>query len=336
MELFPLTRALIDIESVTGNELRVGEFLVEVLAPLAAECGGKVERQEAEPGRFNVLATWGAPLVTLSTHMDTVPPHIASREDADHIWGRGACDAKGIIAAMIEAVHQLLADGVRSLGLLFVVGEEKTGIGARVAARDPRGSKFIICGEPTENKIAVGSKGSLRYQITASGKMAHSAYPELGDSAIEKLLDALARIRAIPLPRDEVLGASTLNIGMIEGGRAPNVIADQARAEVMIRIVGDPAPIEKAVADACAGVAEIEELLCTPPIRLQTLAGMPTMVAAFTTDVPTFGDSWGTPCLIGPGSIHVAHTPEERIAKSELLRAVEIYKDMTKQLLART
>lgn len=328
MNLFELARSLVDVESTTGNELRVGEFLVEHLAPLAARFGGHVEQQLVEDGRFNVLATWGTPFVTLSTHMDTVPPHFDSSEDSEFIYGRGACDAKGIIAAMIEAVRQLLDAGRGNLGLLFVVGEEKTGIGASVAASTPRGSKFIICGEPTDNKIAVGSKGSLRYEIIAKGKMAHSAYPELGESAIEKLLDALSNIRAIRLPLEERLGASTLNIGTIEGGRAPNVIADHARAEIMIRLVSDAAPVKSAVETACAGLAEAHELLCTPAVQLESIDGMSTMLAAFTTDVPNFGNAWGKPYLIGPGSIHVAHTPRERVAKRQLLEAVEIYKRM--------
>ena len=332
MNLFELVRSIVDIESTTGNEMRVGEFLLDHLAPMAASFGGRVERQLVQDGRFNVLATWGTPLVTLSTHVDTVPPHFNSSEDSEFIYGRGACDAKGIIAVMIEAVRQLLDAGRRNLGLLFVVGEEKTGIGASVAASTPRGSKFIICGEPTDNKIAVGSKGSLRYEIIAKGKMAHSAYPELGESAIEKLLDALSNMRAIPMPVDEKLGASTLNIGMIEGGRAPNVIADQARADIMIRLVSDAAPIKSAVVAACERLAEAHELLCTPAVRLQSIDGMPTMVAAFTTDIPNFGAAWGQPYLIGPGSIHVAHTLQERVAKSQLLDAIEIYKRMLLQL----
>jgi acetylornithine deacetylase len=214
------------------------------------------------------------------------------------------------------------------------VGEEKTGIGASVAARTSRGSRFIICGEPTGNKIAVGSKGSLRYEIIASGKMAHSAYPELGESAIDKLLDSLSKIRAIPMSVDGTLGSSTLNIGTIEGGRAPNVIADHAKAEILIRLVGDAAPMKKVVMASCEGLAEARELLCTPAVRLESIDGMPTMVAAFTTDVPNFGNSWGKPYLIGPGSIHVAHTPEERVAKSQLMDAVEIYKRMVLRLSA--
>jgi acetylornithine deacetylase len=335
MNLFELVRSLVDIESTTGNEVRVGEFLADYLELMAASSGGRVERQVAEGDRFNVLATWGAPIVTLSTHMDTVPPHFDSSDDSDFIYGRGACDAKGIIAAMIEAAKKLLHAGRSDFGLLFVVGEEKTGIGASVAARTPRGSKFIICGEPTENKPAVGSKGSLRYEIIAEGKMAHSAYPELGESAIEKLLDALSKIRAIPMPVDGHLGSSTLNIGTIEGGRAPNVIADHAKAEIMIRLVSDATPMKAAVVASCQGLAEARELLCTPAVRLQSIDGMPTMVAAFTTDVPNFGDAWGKPYLIGPGSIHVAHTLQERVPKTQLIEAVGIYERMVLQFSAK-
>ena len=214
MDVFSLTRALIDIESITNNEEAVGNFLFDVLTPLAVRFGGHVEHVEVEPRRFNVFAQWGDDLhVTLSTHMDTVPPFFAAREDDEYIWGRGACDTKGIIAAMIGAVETLLADGVRDIGLLFVVGEERNSAGAYRAAQDPRGSRFIVNGEPTGNRLALGSKGVLRYEVFATGKMAHSAYPELGDSAIHKLIDALADIRRLPLPVDELLGPSTLNIG---------------------------------------------------------------------------------------------------------------------------
>ena len=237
MDLFQLTRALVDIDSVTPNEEKVGLFLFDHLSELAARTGGRVERIEVEPHRYNVLAHWGDPVVTLSTHMDTVPPFFASREDAEFIWGRGACDTKGIIASMIHAAEALVTDGVRGIALLFVVGEERNSAGAYAAAKDPRGSRYLINGEPTENKLALGSKGALRYEIIAQGRMAHSAYPHLGESAIEKLLDALERIRRIPMPSDAMLGASTLNIGTIQGGRAPNVIPDHARAEVFIRLV---------------------------------------------------------------------------------------------------
>src|SRR4051794_34299949 len=235
MQVFELTRRLIDIESITPNEGEIADFLWGHLSGMAERFKGKVERMAVEPGRDNLFVRFDDPAVVLSTHMDTVPPFIPSREDGDHIWGRGACDTKGIIAAMITAAEQLLSAGRRNFGLLFVVGEERNSAGAHVAARNPRGSKFLINGEPTGNKLALGSKGALRYEIVARGRMAHSAYPELGESAIEKLLDALERIRNIELPTDEFLGPSTLNIGIITGGRAPNVIPDEARAEIMIR-----------------------------------------------------------------------------------------------------
>src|SRR5258708_2912452 len=224
MNVFELTRALVDIDSVTPNEERVGVYLAEYLSSLAARTGGHVERIEVEPHRYNVLAYWDAPAVTLSTHIDTVPPFFPSREDDEFIWGRAACDTKGIISSMITAAVKLLDRGERNLGLLFVVGEERNSAGALWAAQNPRGSRFIINGEPTENRLALGSKGSLRYELVASGRMAHSAYPELGESAIEKLLDTLEDIRKIKLPVDELLGPSTLNIGTISGGRAPNII----------------------------------------------------------------------------------------------------------------
>ena len=207
MDPFQLTRALVDIDSVTPNEEKVGQFLFDHLTGVAARTGGRVERLEVEPHRYNVLAHWGDPVVTLSTHMDTVPPFFASREDDEFIWGRGACDTKGIIASMIHAVEALVTDGVRGIALLFVVGEERNSAGAYFAAKNPRGSRYLINGEPTENKLALGSKGALRFEIIAQGRMAHSAYPHLGESAIEKLLDALERIRRIPMPSDSILGA---------------------------------------------------------------------------------------------------------------------------------
>ncbi|HUO31683.1 MAG TPA: M20/M25/M40 family metallo-hydrolase [Bryobacteraceae bacterium] len=334
MHLFELTRALIDTESITGNEERAGLQLFEYVSALATRYGGTAERTEVEPRRANVYACWGnQPTVTLSTHMDTVPPFIASREDAEHIWGRGACDTKGIIAAMLKAAEALLERGVRNFGLLFVVGEERNSAGAYHAVAHPKGARYIINGEPTENKLALGSKGALRYEIAATGRMAHSAYPELGESAIEKLLDVLARIRAIRLPVDDLLGPSTLNIGVISGGRAPNVIADEARAELFIRLVSDPTSTREAIAAAVAGQAEAKEILEIPAVRLSSLPGIDTTVVAFTTDIPAFGNAWGTPYLIGPGSIHVAHTLDERIPKDQLEAAVGIYQDMVSRLL---
>jgi acetylornithine deacetylase len=291
---------------------------------------------EVEPRRFNVFAQWGErPAVTLSTHIDTVPPFFKSREDAEHIWGRGSADTKGIIASMIKAVEGLLEAGERECGLLFVVGEERNSAGAYRAAEHPRGSRYIINGEPTENRLALGSKGALRYEVVASGKMAHSAYPELGDSAIHKLIDVLAEMRRIELPVDQLLGPSTLNIGTLAGGRAPNVIADEARADIMVRLVGDSAETRTALARAAAGRAELREVIEIPALRLGSLDGLETTVVSFTTDIPAFGGKWGEPFLIGPGSIHVAHTLEERVPKRQLLDAVSIYQSMVKDLCKR-
>jgi len=336
MNVFELTRALVDIESITNNEERVATFLCGYLAPLVSRYGGSLERIEVEPRRFNLFAQWGGePTVTLSTHLDTVPPFIASREDSDHIWGRGACDTKGIIASMIFAVESLLSGGQRGIGLLFVVGEERNSAGAYRMAREPRRARFFINGEPTGNRLALGSKGALRYEVAASGKMAHSAYPELGDSAIHKLIDALADVRRIPMPTDPLLGPGTLNIGTLSGGRAPNVIADEARADIMVRLVGDSAPIKAALARAVDGRAELRKIIEIPALRLNAIEGIPTTVVAFTTDIPAYGGQWGEPFLIGPGSIHVAHTLEERVSKSELLEAVEIYQRMVRHLCNR-
>ena len=333
MNVFELTRALIDIESITNNEERVGEYLFDALRSLASRFDGRVERIEVEPRRFNVFAQFGGELrVTLSTHMDTVPPFFGSREDDTHIWGRGACDTKGIIASMIAAAERLLVRGQRDFGLLFVVGEERNSAGAYKAAETPRGSRAIVNGEPTDNKLALGSKGALRYEVVAAGKMAHSAYPELGDSAIHKLIDALAEIRRIPLPADERLGPSTLNIGTLSGGRAPNVIADHARAHLLYRTVGPAEKLKQQIQAAVGDLAQVEFVLEIPFVRLRALDGLPTMVAAFTTDIPALSN-WGEPLLLGPGSIHVAHTEGEYVEKQQLTDAVDLYCSIAKRLL---
>lgn len=335
-DVFELTRSLVDIESITGNEARAASYLFDRLAKIMAPTGGRVERIDVEGGRFDVLATWDPPIVTLSTHIDTVPPFFPSREDDTHIWGRGACDAKGIIAAMVVAAEKLLATGKRDFALLFVIGEERNSAGAKAAARTPRGSKYLVNGEPTESKLALGSKGVLRYEAIASGRMAHSAYPELGQSAIEALLDVLELFRRIPLPADPLLGASTMNIGTISGGRAPNVIPDAARAEVMIRLVGDPAPLRRAFSAAAASVERVvlNEVLCIPAMRLESIPGYPTAIVAFASDVPELSPAWGKPLMFGPGSIHVAHTDGERISKQELLDAVDAYANIVQHLIS--
>lgn len=327
MDLIPLTRALIDIESVTSKERAVGDFLYEHLSRL-----GPVERMRVEGDRFNLFASWGEPEVVLSTHIDTVPPFFPSSEDEEFVHGRGACDTKGILASMIKAIETLLAEGAGGFGLLLVVGEETDSIGAQVANRQPRGSRFLINGEPTENRLALGSKGALYLRIEAEGRMAHSAYPELGESAIDRLLEALARLRAVPLPSDPVLGETTLNIGTISGGRASNVIADQAHAEVLIRTVGDTSELRRAIRDALTGVEVTERE--TRAMRLGSLPGFETTVVKYTTDIPRLG-AWGEPFLLGPGSIHLAHTPGERVPKRELEEAVRLYAEMVRRLQTR-
>jgi acetylornithine deacetylase len=335
MDLFALTRALVDLDSTTGQEKPVVDYLFTHLFEFAARFHGRLERMPAAPGRDNLFLTFDDPVATLSTHMDTVPPYFSSSDGVEHIRGRGACDAKGILAAMVASAETLLESGTRNFALLFVVGEERDSAGAMAAAASPRGSRFLINGEPTENRLALGSKGALRFEIVARGKLAHSAYPELGHSAVHSLLDALGEIRAIPLPSDAILGPSTLNVGTIRGGRAPNVVADEARAEIMFRLVGEPEPLRAAVARAAAThKVEAREVLFNSAVHLSSLEGLPTTVVAFTTDIPTFNGSWGRPLLIGPGSIHDAHTAEERISKKELTDAVGIYARMVRQLLA--
>jgi acetylornithine deacetylase len=336
INVFELTRSLVDIESTSGNEGEVGRYLGDLLLQVALRSGGRVESMPVEDQRSNVFACWGEPIVTLSTHMDTVPPFFPSREDQDHVWGRGSCDAKGIIASMIAAAEILASEGTRNFGLLFVVGEERDSTGAMAASGTPRGSRYLVNGEPTENRLALGSKGALRLELTARGKAAHSAYPELGESAIELLLDALQAVRQIALPEDPLLGRSTMNIGTIRGGQAPNVVADYALAEILVRLTGDAEPVRVAFANALSTGVQLRELLCIPPMHFEALEGFQTSVVSYTTDAPILSSTWGSPLLIGPGSIHVAHTTEERISKNEVTDAVEIYARIVRQLLARS
>ena len=333
MDAVALTRQLIDIESITGNEAPVGEVLHKELSRL----GYQTNKMPVEGTRFNVYATspqQPKPDIVFSTHMDTVPPFIPSSEDATRIYGRGSCDAKGIIAAQIAAAERLRAEGIY-VGLLFLVGEERNSLGAQVANKQSPGCKFLVNGEPTENRMASASKGTLRVNLIAEGKMAHSAYPELGESAIDKLLEALTRLRAMKLPTTEGIGPSTLNIGVIEGGRAPNVIPDKAQAQLLYRLVGPTDELRREIQATVAGVAKVEFILEIPFLRLRTLDGFPTMVAAYTTDIPAL-TSWGEPLLIGPGSIHVAHTEGEYIEKRQLSDAVDLYRAIAKRLARAT
>jgi acetylornithine deacetylase len=327
MNVFELTRQLIDIPSVTGDELAVGEFLAQHLE----ELGYRVDRQEVATERFNVIATTEAPpRIVFSTHMDTVPPFIASSEDEEFIYGRGSCDAKGIIAAQIFAAEHLRDEGV---GLLFTVDEEMASLGAQVANKHPLAAscRFLINGEPTESRLATGTKGSVRVIITTEGRAAHSAYPEAGESAIEKLLDILQDIRACEWPEDSFFGTTTCNIGVLNGGTRPNVIADKARAELQIRLGIDIEHVKSVLEDAVGTRGRLEYSSAHNPVRLFSVPGFDECVVRFTTDVPYLSE-WGKPLLLGPGSIFDAHTDHERISKRELEAAVDLYVRLSKQL----
>ncbi|MFN2406710.1 MAG: M20/M25/M40 family metallo-hydrolase [Pyrinomonadaceae bacterium] len=330
MSVFALTRQLIDISSLTGDEKGVGDFLATHLASL----GYEVERQEIASDRFNVIATTGeAPRIVFSTHLDTVPPFIASSEDDEYIYGRGSCDAKGIIAAQIFAAEHLRQNGLNTIGLLFTVDEELSSLGAQAANNHPlaRECLYLINGEPTDNRLAVGTKGSLRLIITTEGRAAHSAYPEAGDSAIDKLLDVLHDIRAIDWPSDEFFGDTTCNIGVLNGGTRPNVIPDHARGELQIRLATDIERVRNVIEAAVDGRAQLEYASAHDPVRLFSVPGFDDCVVRFTTDVP-YLSNWGKPLLIGPGSILDAHTEHERIAKHELERAIDLYLELAKTL----
>jgi len=330
MDAVTFTRQLVDIESITGHEAAVGNYLYGELCRI----GYQTAKMRVEADRFNVYATspdHPNPAIVFSTHMDTVPPFIPSSEDETRIYGRGSCDAKGIIAAQVAAAERLRGEGIH-VGLLFVVGEERDSLGAEVANdHAPSTCKFLVNGEPTENHIALASKGTLRVEVTARGRMAHSAYPELGDSAIDKLIAALGRLRAMPLPSDPQIGPCTLNIGLIEGGRAPNVIPDYAHADLLYRLVGPTDDLRRDILATAGEDVEVTFPLELPFLPLRTVDGLPTMIAAFTTDIPKL-TNWGDPLLIGPGSIHVAHTEGEYIEKKQLHEAIDLYCRIAKRL----
>jgi acetylornithine deacetylase len=327
MELFELTKKLVDLESITGHEHGCVQFVRDYLAAK----GFQVELQAVSAQRSNVFACRGTPEVVLSTHLDTVPPFFPAREDAEFIYGRGSCDAKGIVASQLIAANRLSAEGVDGFGVLFMVGEETVSDGARVANESPRGSRYIINGEPTDNKLALGTKGIVRVDIRTNGKMAHSAYPHLGESAIEKLLDLLAELRKIPLPQDPVLGPSTVNIGVISGGRAANVVPDQAEAQILFRTVNGGQELQRKIKKMLEGRCDYEFVRYTPALRMEKLDGFETDVVAFTTDLPNL-NRWGRPLLLGPGSIAVAHTDHECVRKSDLVRAVDLYCRLVREL----
>lgn len=331
VDIVALTRAIVDVDSTTGREGPVGSWLARYLG----ERGYRVTEQPVAEGRFNVFARLDAPpQLVFSTHVDCVPPFFPSRQDTGLLFGRGACDAKGILAAQIAAAERLRAAGERRVALLFVVGEERGSDGARVANDlAPDGVRFLVNGEPTDNRLGAATRGILRLRLNASGRAAHSSFPELGESAIDKLLDALMVVRGVTLPEDSLLGRTHYTVGLIDGGVAPNVVSPHASAELLFRTVGETAPVRAAL-DVVESLVSIEHVLDIPAVRLHTVPGFETAVFPYTTDVPLL-TRWGTPLLLGPGSVHVAHTAEEHISIDELCHAVDLYASLAVGLLSR-
>lgn len=323
-------RTLIDIDSTTGQEAAAGVWLAGALRDL----GYTVVEQPLERGCANVIATLDPPAVVLSTHFDCVPPFFPSRLEGRRLYGRGACDAKGIIAAQIAAVERMRMAGERRVGLLFVAGEERGSDGAVAANTIAPGSRFLINGEPTDNRLGVATRGVLRVRLRATGRAAHSAYPDEGESAIDKLVDALVRLRSLPLPSDELMGTTHYSVGIIEGGVAPNVISPSASAELVFRTVGPPDAVLEAIRPL-APLVESEEVLRVAEVRMRTVPGFEAAVFAFTTDVPLL-DRWGVPLLFGPGSIRVAHTSGEHLDLDELDRAIDAYTQLAAACLSGT
>lgn len=329
VDVVALTRVLSDIDSTTGREAEAGTLLTDILRAK----GYDVETQPVVDGRFNVFATLGeAPQVVFSTHYDCVPPFFPTRIENGTLFGRGVCDAKGILAAQVAATERLRQAGERRVGLLYVVGEERGSEGAKVAnERAPEGVRFLINGEPTDNRLGLATRGMLRVRLVATGRAAHSSFPELGESAIDKLLDALMVVRGLPLPDDPELGRTHYTVGLIDGGVAPNVVSPHASAELMFRIVGEAAPIYEALR-VVEGLVAIEPILDIPAVHLHRVGGFETAVFPYTTDVPVL-TNWGRPLLIGPGSIHTAHTDHEHVLIDELRQAVNLYEALAMRLL---
>jgi acetylornithine deacetylase len=328
LTVVPLTRTLVDIDSTTGREGDCGRWLAAYLRAR----GYTVEEQAVDEQRFNVFARLDEPTLVMSTHFDCVPPFFSSREEDGRLYGRGSCDAKGILAAQICAAERLRAEGARDVGLLFVVGEERGSDGARTANARPNQSRFLVNGEPTDSRLGAATRGAFRVKLIAKGKAAHSSYPEAGESAIDKLIDALVKLRAIELPEDQLLGRTHYTVGLINGGIAPNVIPPHAEAEVMFRTVGPPRDVLPLLG-GLRDLVETEVILEVPAVRLHTVPGFETAVFPFTTDIP-FLSKWGTPMLFGPGSIFVAHTAEEHVSLAELHGAVDALARMVRSLRA--
>jgi len=333
MNLFELTKNLMNIPSLSGDEEAVGFYLRDYLESL----GWTVELQAVTGNQNNVIAYLNeSPRVFLSTHMDTVPPFIAPTEDDKKIYGRGACDAKGIIASQIFAAEELRRQGVSDIGLLYTIDEEQSSTGAKAANLHPLAQKceYLINGEPTDNDLAIGSKGAFRVLIKTRGKAAHSAYPEQGDSAIEKLLDILQDVRRVEFPNDEFFGETTCNIGTLNGGLKINIVPAEAEAGLLIRLTTPIAPIQEILEKAIDGRGELEVMSFSLPVRMLPVEGFNQKVVRFTTDIPHL-PNWGQPLLLGAGSILVAHTKDEFVLKKDLETAVGLYVNLVKKLLAR-
>jgi acetylornithine deacetylase len=334
VSLVDLARSLVDIDSTTGREGEAGRWLSKYLSQI----GYIVTEQSVDEYRFNIIATAresiGTPSIVFSTHVDCVPPFFPSRIEGDRLHGRGACDAKGIIAAQVAAADRLRRAGESRVGLLFVVGEERGSDGARMANEAANGSsKFLIDGEPTDNRLGLATRGILRLKLRTTGRAAHSSFPELGESAIDKLIDALVALRTIEFPSDPVLGTTHYTVGLIAGGVAPNVVSPSAEAEVMFRTVSEGDAIRRAMG-ALERSVQVEHILEVPPVRLATVPGFDTAIFPYTTDIP-FLAKWGEPLLFGPGSIHRAHTADEFVSLAELSAAVDHYVAIATQLLGR-
>ena len=328
-----LSRALIDIDSTTGREAEAGEWIAGCLERL----GYTVTRQPVGsgdgPGRINVVATRREPLVVFSTHFDCVPPFFSSREDGGRLYGRGACDAKGILVSQIAAAERLRAEGEDRVGLVFVVGEERGSDGARAVNGLARGSRFLINGEPTDNRLGRATRGIYRAKLVARGRAAHSSLPHLGESAIDKLIDALVEMRRIEWPADPTLGPAFYTVGLIDGGVAPNVVSPTASAEIMFRTTGEPGPLRALMEARLGALVSVEDILIVPPVTLMTVPGFDGDVFPFTTDIPWL-DRWGVPLLMGPGSAAVAHTANEHVDVAELHRAVDLFARLARTLMS--
>ncbi len=320
MELFELTKALMQIPSPSGEEEEAVLFLKEYLE----SSGFEVDLQTVEKERCNIYAKIGEPDLVLSTHIDTVKPLLSVKEDSHTIYGRGACDAKGILAAQIKAVERLKRAGCQNIGLLIVIGEEGGSDGAKAANSIENNCRILICGEPTDNKLAVGTKGALRVELKTKGKACHSAHPELGESAIVKLLEIIYAWREIDYPVDSTLGNTSWNLGIMEGGTGANVIPDFARAEMMFRLVTDVSAVKRLLERNIKGKGEIKYKYEANPVKMKAVKGFDTKVVSFATDIPLL-NKWGKPYLIGPGSILKAHSLDESISKKELVKGVDLY-----------